>query len=378
MLRRMIASFLLLALSATGAGAQSGASLVERSLAGDPLPEQTDATALSQRFLEWSYLGAWARSRLTAGDSEEPSLRWARLRMLRVAGAADDEAEGQRRSRGLCVLEEIDPAGPYLLALCDSLAAGRYGPTTLLIEGMLQGYLLRSYGRPGCGASGDPAGRLAALLPDPPRLGLEALKSGMDFPSLYFAAEREIARMGRERMAPVRDFLSQSGLLITLRYGFRRRFDLSSPLPPRKVDAEHFLYPGGLTVDWGDGRRLHARDVGVLHSSGEHQFRLVEPGGELRLERDGEKFGAEFGEFSLDGEYRFVTDHISIDASSGRYRREGNELELWWPSSILDANRGGFLFSILIIAVTAYLLLLGRRRRHELQSAPPAGRRPRV
>ncbi len=351
-------------------------SLAERALPGEQLVGPSDPTALSQRFLEWHYLGEWVRSRLLGGDSEHHAQRWSRLVDMRAGFESPAAGELERRRRGQCVFEELDPTGPELLTLCDSLNAGRYRPSAILVEGMLQAYLLRLSGLPGCGVPGDPTERLQRTVEERPTFGLEELKEGVDFPAFFFAAEREVEKLNRNRLEPVRQMLEQDGLLITLRYGFLRQFELNSPVPPNRIDEGKVIYPDGLDVDWGKGRRLSVRGLSVLHSTEQNLFQVVEPGIELKITREGESFGAEFGEFSLDGAYLFETRNVSIDIVGGRYRRDGRELRLWLPNSVLSANRNSFLYSLLILLVTGYLLLAGRRKRRELQASMKV-RRPR-
>ncbi len=369
MLKILLAILLLLPLPAQ-AGDEDRAGntrdLAAWAAGGVELLDPEDPTQLALRLLEWDYLAEWTRDALAGRPAGEGPGRWARMRELRDTGDAPPAGEVIRRRRGACLFEDLAPTNAELLAICDSLTSGRYGPVPCLAEGILAEWHLSALGASACGDPGDPVLLLARALGETPGLSLIELKRGADFPALYFAAEREVERWQRRRLAEVQNFLAQPGRLISVKYGFWKILDLEFPTAADRPDSEHWLYPEGLVVDWGEGRRFEVRDLPVLHTPEQNLLQVVEPDKALTLQHEDEILKPQFGEYELHGSYRVETAHVRLDVSGGRYRYDGSELRFWWPSNFFSANRRGFLFALLVLLVTGYLLVQNQRKKREL------------
>jgi len=360
--------------SVPGPGAFGGA-LADWAAPGDGVAAPASARDLALRFLEWEYLARWAEAAAGGGAPGEAPRRWAAARHLRLDGDAAPAWDRERRERGVCLHERLGLTALELPTLADSLRAGRLGPVQLLAEGLLEGLLLAELGQPGCGAAGDPADRLAAAAGGAGDWSLEQLKEGVDFAGLYFAAERAVSAARRRALGRVEEWLARPGLLISIKYGWHRIRALEAVAPPERLGEEHWLYPAGLRVEWDGGRRLEAAGVSVLHHPAQNLFQIIEAGGEPRVHRGGEVLAASIGEYRLDGEYRFATEHLDVLMAGGRYRRTDEELRLWLPGGFLDANRGGLLAAALLAVVSAFLIIRGRRRLRELRQPVERPRR---
>ncbi|MBN2172011.1 MAG: hypothetical protein JW819_11900 [Candidatus Krumholzibacteriota bacterium] len=342
--------------------------LVDWAAPGEAVAPPASARNLALRFLEWEYLARWAEAAAGGEAAGEAPRRWAAARRLRLE---EDEAvpawDRERRERGVCLHERLGLAALDLPACTDSLRAGRLGPVQLLLEGILEGMLLAELGRPGCGAAGDPAARLAEAVGGAGGWSLEELKEGVDFAGLYFAAERAVTAARRQALGRVEAWLARPGLLVSVKYGWHRIRTLEADAPAERLGEEHWLYPAGLRVEWDGGRRLAASGISMLHHPAQNLFQAIEPEGEPRVHHGGEVLAASLGEYRLRGEYRIETEHLSLWMDGGRYRRNDEELRLWLPGGFLSANRGGLLAAAVLAAVSAFLLVRGRRRLRELR-----------
>lgn len=343
---------------------------------GDPLPPVVDARALSLQFLEWGYLADWVRSEIAGSHPGEIPGKWARLCSLRTGDAQSPAWELERRTRGLCLFEDLQLADPALLLFCDSLLTLRREPVNYLFAGLLEARLLSALGLSGCGREGDAASALIASLDGVPHWNLDALKEDRDYAALFFAAERVVEAYRRERLGRVREFLARPGQLISLKYGRHAPKNLSPNAEPEMLDSEHWYYPTGLFVEWEGGHSLDVREAGVLHMPGQHLFQVVEPSGVWRLEADGKYIATPEGSFELDGHTTIHTDHLRIELADGRYQLDAVELRLWLPAGFLATNRRELLFTLFLIVTIVYLLGNVRRQRRKL-AEPLTIRRPR-
>lgn len=378
--RRPLAALALLALAALAALDAPGAAAAPEveswsdwAAPGTPLPPPDSARDLALQFLEWDYLADWTAAAVRGESPGELPGRWARLRELRgVAGKAPPWSL-ERRRRGLCLYEQLGLEAPALLVFCDSLEAGNYRPSSYLFAGMAEALLLERAGLPGCGRADDGADALAAGLASIPALGLEALKEGRPFASLYFAAEDVLEAGRRSRLERVRRFLAQPGQLISVKSGNHRALLERAPAPAESLDAEHLLYPEGLHVDWGEGRELNVRALPVLVTPAQHLYQVVEPDGQWTLVSDGQTLEPQLGRYALDGQVRVESEHVTLRMKGGRYRLEGGELRFWLPGNFFASNRNGLLLAGLLLVVIVYLL--GNVRRQRLRLAEPTARR---
>ena len=342
---------------------------------GEELPAPDDSRELARRYLEWDYLVDWTRAELRGQENDEAALRWARLRRMRLGEAGPPTWELVRLQRGLCVYEHVHPGEGELAAFCDSLLAFHQRPEAYILEGLLLARLLTARHLPACGSDGDPGARLSANLPRIPSLDLEELKQGRDFAAMFFAAENEIEARRVSKLARVQEFLERPGVLISLKYGFHKIEELSSPVEPERLGEKHLLYPEGLSMNWGKGRLYSVSGLPVLHNTEQHLLQIKEGHSLLSFVKGEQSISPEIGEYELRGAYVLETEHLRIDINGGRYRRDENELRIWWPDSFFASNKSGLLMALLILVVTMILLANIQRQKREL-ARPVQIRRP--
>lgn len=343
---------------------------------GEPLPLTDDARELSLLFMEWEFLAEWTRASVAGEDPGEIPKLWARLREIRFDDEAEAEGALQRIRRGICLHEDLQLTGPALLVYCDSLVVPRPDEVRHLFSGLLMGHLLTAAGLPACGDEGDPAQQLAGSLGRIPRRNLEQIKEGRDYADHFFAAERVIESQRVSRLGRVREFLARPGQLISLKYGFREP-TLHEPVgETEQLDEDHWLYTGGLRVEWEDGRHLVVSDLDVLHMPGQNLYQVIEPSGVWHLVQDDEALETPRGSYELEGEVFIRSENLELRLEDGRYRLDESELRLWFPGGFLETNRLQLLFSFFLVIVIVYLLGNVRRQRHKL-AEPIEVRRPR-
>jgi hypothetical protein len=379
LIRRFAHSTLLLLgltlIVASAAADTLGDAFSEWARPGDPLTPPTDARELSLQFLEWELLADWVRADVGGEDPGELPGLWARLNRLRDDAGELVGGELQRHQRGLCLFEQLKLEGPALLVYCDSLTVGRHDPVRYLYAGLLTGHLLADAGLPGCGREDSGVSALAGNLGRIPRRNLEQIKEGRDYADHFFAAEHVLEALRAIRLERVREFLSSPGRLISLKYGVNPPRRLQPDDDGERLDADHWLFPAGIVVEWDRGRRLEVHDLAVLHTPGQNLFQVVEPGGMLWLEQDGERLETPSGSFELEEPTSLVGENLRIDLDRGRYRMDEVEIRLWFAGGFLDANRKELFFTILVVAAIVFMLGNIRRQRHKL-AEPMKIRRP--
>ncbi len=368
--------FLGMTLSAGSAAADIlGDAFTEWAGPGEALQQPTDARVLSLQFLEWELLADWVRADIHGEDPEDLPRLWARLRILRSADEVDGAGELQRNRRGLCLFEELKLDGPALLVYCDSLTVGRHDAVRYLYAGLLTGHLLARANLPGCGREDGADAALASSLGRIPRHDLEHIKEGRGYAALFFAAERILEEQRTLHLERVREFLTRPGRLVSLKYGINQAQRQEPSDEGERLDADHWLYTGGLIVEWGRGHRFEVRDLEVLHTPAQHLYQVVEPGGLLWLEQGDERLEAPEGRFELEEPTTLVGEHLRIHMEKGRYRLDDVEIRLWLPGGFLDTNRRELFFSLLVLAAIVFMLGNIRRQRRKL-AEPLEIRRP--
>ncbi len=333
---------------------------------GEALSIPTDARELSLQFLEWDLLADWVRADIRGEDPDDLPRLWARLRQLRAAAEEPAVGELQRLERGLCLYEQLGLEGPAILVYCDSLVVGSHDPVRFLYAGLLTGHLLARADLPGCGREDDGATALARDLGRIPRRNLEEIKEGRDYAAHFFAAERILESQRRIRLERVREFLTSPGQLISLKYGVNQPIRLESLGEGTRLDAEHWLFPAGLDVEWDRGHGFVVRDLAVLHTPAQHLLQVIEPDGMLWLEQDGERLETPIGNFDLDEPTSLVGEHLRIHLVGGRYRMDDVEIRLWLAGGFLDTNRREFFFIFIVLAAIVFMLANIRRQRRKL------------
>jgi hypothetical protein len=344
---------------------------------GIPLPLTLESRPLSLSFLERRFLAEWVRVDLAGKDCTEISGKWGALHRERLGDELAPDWDLTRRNRGVCLYDQRRPGAGSLLAFCDSLDNDRLDVTSLIREGVCQGYLLERAGRETCGGEGDPAERLLASLGKVPRRSLRQLKEGMEYAAIFFAAERQVEQFRLQRQERVLEFLEQPGQLVSLKYGFYQIESLEPHTEPQRVDDEYVIYPAGLHVEWDNERSLDVKDLAVLHNTTQHLFQIKEHMPGIILDQGDEEFFPQFGEFMLEGKYQLSSAHIKMVINRGRYRRTDDELRIWWPDSFLSANRNGFLMAAVILIASLLLIFSAQRKRREL-AKPIKVKRPRI
>ncbi len=370
MIRRLIPSVflgLVLTLSLAVAAADTlDDAFTEWARPGEALSIPTDARELSLQFLEWDLLADWVRADIRGEDPDELPKLWARLRKLRAAAGEPAAGELQRLQRGLCLYEQLGLEGPALLVYCDSLVVGSHDPVRFLYAGLLTGHLLAHAELPGCGREDDGTSALIRDLGRIPRRNLESIKEGRDYAAHFFAAERVLESLRRVRLERVREFLTSPGRLISLKYGVNQLRGLEPDNAGERLDAEHWLFPAGLELEWDRGHGFVVRDLAVLHTPSQHLLQVIEPDGTLWLEQDGERLETPVGNFDLKEPTSLVGEHLRIHLEGGRYRMDEVEIRLWLAGGFLDASRREFFFIFIVLAAIVFMLANIRRQRRKL------------
>ncbi|MCP4548297.1 MAG: hypothetical protein GY835_17690 [bacterium] len=377
-MKRFLTAILLTSILISSAQAESADLLSDWAAVGDEIPSPEDSRPLSTLFMEWGYLSDWVRSELRGTDTAELPGRWARLHDLRHEDDPLPVWRRQRVRRGVCLFERLAPSPAELESFCDSLLTHRFNPEAVVIEGILIGFLLQERALPGCGEDGDPARHLSGALGPIPGRNLVELKEGQDYAQLFFDAELDIERHRLKQLERVREFLAEPGLLISLKYGYHKIRDLESAVAPERVDEKHWIYPAGVTIDWGSGRRYEVTDLAVLHNPTQHLFQIKESRPRIRLMHNDERISSEFGEYELSGSYVLETDHLTMVIDGGRYRRDDDELRIWWPGSFFASNKSGLLMALLILIVIMILLANIQRQKRALARPIKIRRKPKL